>query len=211
MSPITKNVSSFLFSLSRSVRLLAAVKGRSAEEITEAAKAGVCIIGENRMQEAREHFSSPHFPSGTEKHFIGHLQSNKAREAVELFDVIETVDTVKLAMKIDAIAGEMGKKQRIYLEVNIGKEKSKFGFAAGELPGAFAVISKLPNLEIEGLMGMAPLGKDPRPYFRKLKALSYALQVKECSMGMSGDWKEAAEEGATIVRIGTGIFGERRA
>ncbi|VVC00348.1 Uncharacterised protein [uncultured archaeon] len=210
MTAISKNVSSFLFSLPSSVKLLAAVKGRSAQEISEAAKAGALLVGENRIQEAKEHFSSPDFPSSVEKHFIGHLQSNKARDAVELFDVIETVDSVKLAEKISKIAGELGKKQRIYLEINIGGEESKFGFKPNEAELAFKEISKLPHMEIEGLMGMAPLGKEPRPYFRSLKKLAYSLQVPECSMGMTGDWKIAAEEGSTLIRIGTGIFGERK-
>jgi len=141
---------------------------------------------------------------------VGHLQTNKAKTALELFDIIHSVDSVKLA---EVLSHRAERRIPILLEVNIGGEESKFGFAEEELAPAIEQISKLPNLEIKGLMTIAPLVEDPeqvRPVFRRLRQLRDSLGLEQLSMGMTDDFEVAIEEGATIVRIGRAIFGPRQ-
>lgn len=208
-SCVSSNVRKILSELPPGVSLVAVVKTRSATEIKTAFDAGVRYIGENRLQEAKKHFSDPLFPSLLEKHFIGHLQSNKARDAALLFDVIESVDSVKLARKLDAACFHLNKRMPVFLEVNIGTEVSKHGFSVQELPAAFNEIRNLSNLDVLGLMCIPPVGEDPRPFFKKSRELCVSLGLNGLSMGMSSDYKVAVEEGATLVRIGAGIFGPR--
>lgn len=184
-------------------RLVVVTKCRSVEEIGLAIDAGAKIIGENRVKEFKEKVASV---EGVEKHMIGHLQRNKVKEAVKLFDCIESVDSVKLVIEIDKRCGEIGKVMPIFLEVKF--EEQKHGFSVEELDVMFDEISRLKNIEIVGLMCMAPLlpEEETRPYFKKMKELKDKYGVKELSMGMSNDYKIAVEEGSTLVRIGTAIF-----
>ncbi len=184
-------------------KLVVVTKCRSVDEIKLAVDAGAKIIGENRVKEFKEKVDSV---EGVEKHMIGHLQRNKVKEAVQLFDCIESVDSVKLVIEIDKRAKELGKVMPIFLEVKF--EEQKHGFSVEELDVMFDEISRLKNIEIVGLMCMAPFVdmEETRPYFKKMKELKDKYGVKELSMGMSNDYKVAVEEGSTLVRIGTAIF-----
>ncbi|MBE2181698.1 MAG: YggS family pyridoxal phosphate-dependent enzyme [Chthoniobacterales bacterium] len=199
-----------------SVRLVAVSKTHTAGDVAAAAGAGQRIFGESRVQEARDKI--PQCPPGLEWHFIGHLQKNKVRQALPLFSLFHSIDTEALALAIDRIAGETGRTVHGLCEVNISGESTKHGFSPGRLRGEFALLSGLRHLRITGLMTMAPYSDNPedaRPVFRKLRALRDELQsahrvaLPELSMGMSGDFGAAVEEGATLVRIGTAIFGTR--
>tara|TARA_Y100000310_G_C20702171_1_gene830946 strand:+ start:10288 stop:10935 length:648 start_codon:yes stop_codon:yes gene_type:complete len=187
------------------VSILAATKGRSIEQIKEAASLGITLFGENYLQEAEKKITA--FPN-MEWHFIGHLQSNKAKKAVELFNCIQSVDSAKLASKISDAAE---KPFPIFLEVNIGSEESKFGVLPENIPSFYNEVKDLPNLAIRGLMCMAPFidKEQTRSYFQNMKQLAQQLSLKELSMGMSNDYPIAIEEGATIVRLGTVLFGAR--
>lgn len=205
------------------VSLVAVSKTVPVERILTAIEAGVEILGENRIQEAAEKIPGLEQISserGVKWHMIGHLQSNKARRAVELFDCIESVDSLKLAARLDAIAGETGRVMPVLLEVNLGGEESKSGIDAGEALQVCEQISRMRNLSLLGLMTVPPFLEDLeeiRPFFRRLRALrdeavavgAVGQQFKELSMGMSHDFEVAIEEGATLVRIGTAIFGAR--
>lgn len=184
-------------------RLVVVTKCRSVDEIELAIDSGAKIIGENRVKEFKEKVASV---EGVEKHMIGHLQRNKVKEAVQLFDCIESVDSVKLVIEIDKRAKEVGKVMPIFLEVKF--EEQKHGFSVEELDVMFDEINRLKNIEIVGLMCMAPLlpEEETRPYFKKMKELKDKYGVKELSMGMSNDYKVAVEEGSTLVRVGTAIF-----
>jgi len=188
-----------------SVKVLAATKSQPIEKIRAAAKAGIRLCGENYVQEAGEKISK--FP-GLEWHFIGHLQSNKARKAVALFDCIQTVDSLRLARKIDSFAE---KPFPIFLAVNIASEKTKFGILPENVPAIFQEISELSNIKIQGLFCMAPFlpAEQTRPCFQKMNALARQLNLGETSMGMSNDYTVAVEEGSTIIRLGTALFGPR--
>ncbi len=199
-----------------SVRLVAVSKTYPAEAVGAAASTGQRIFGESRVQEAREKI--PACPSDLEWHFIGHLQKNKVRQALPLFPFFHSIDSAALAGAIDRIAGETGAKAQGLLEVNISGEESKHGFTPDELRAQFPALAKLPHLRIRGLMTMAPYSNNPedaRPVFRKLRELRDELQsahqhpLPELSMGMSGDFEPAIEEGATLVRVGSSIFGAR--
>lgn len=196
-----------------SVLLVAVSKRRSATEIRAAYEAGIRDFGENRVNEALEKREA--FPKNCRRHMVGHLQSNKAREAVALFDLIHSVDSVELAQKISKCAKDAGKIQDILLEVNISGEASKQGFSPNEVLGAVREISALPNVKLAGLMAMAPLPPNPetaRIVFRKLRELrdsarqETGLELPHLSMGMTDDFEAAIEEGATMVRIGRAIF-----
>jgi pyridoxal phosphate enzyme (YggS family) len=189
------------------VTLLAVTKTVPPEQVDAALNAGVTVFGENKLQEAKAKI--PLVSSRAHWHFIGHLQSNKARDAVELFELIHSVDSVKLAGELNKWADHAGKTQPILLEVNVAGEASKFGIKPEDLPAALAQIRELPRLEVHGLMTVPPV-KDPRPCFRRLRELRDAHGLRELSMGMSHDFEIAIEEGATIVRLGTAIFGERK-
>ena len=203
-----------------SVRLLAVSKTVSAESVKEAIDAGVRLLGENYIQEAREKVDVL-MRSPASWHFIGHLQTNKARFAVELFDLIHSVDSLKLAHELDKQARQRNKVQPILIQVNIAEEKSKSGITEQAVPQLIREVSCYSNLSIKGLMTMPPFFNAPekvRPYFKALRQLASRIKamnidgvtMTELSMGMTGDFEVAVEEGATIVRIGTAIFGERQ-
>jgi hypothetical protein len=196
-----------------SVRLIgasAAFKGVSVEQMQGALDAGLHDFGENRVQEAEEHIQALGARAREATwHFIGHLQTNKAKEALECFDILQTIDTLRLAQQISRRAA---RPTRILLEVNIAGETSKFGFATAEVAEAIDAVRALPNLELAGLMTIAPMAPDPedvRPYFRQLRQLAQAHGLPELSMGMTDDFEVAIEEGATMIRLGRAIFGER--
>lgn len=199
-----------------SVRLVAVSKTHPSEAVAEAAAAGQRVFGESRVQEARQKI--PRCPGGLEWHFIGHLQKNKVRQAVALFGFFHGIDSLALAQALDRVAGETGSAVAGLLEVNVSGEATKRGFTPASARAEFAALAALPHLRLRGLMTMAPYSDNPedaRPVFRALRELRGELQkthghpLPELSMGMSGDFETAIEEGATLVRVGTSIFGER--
>ena len=199
------------------VEIVAVTKTHGAEVVAEAWNAGLAVVGENKVQEAA--WKKPASVTGPLWHLIGHLQGNKVRPALELFDFIHSVDSVKLLDRINAIADEIGAAPHVLLEVNVSGEKSKSGMRPEEVRGALAHIAReCPRVTVEGLMTMAPFSENPedaRPYFRRLRELRDACEkelgiaLPRLSMGMSGDYEVAVEEGATWVRLGTVLFGER--
>ncbi|MGE0059640.1 MAG: YggS family pyridoxal phosphate-dependent enzyme [Dehalococcoidia bacterium] len=197
-----------------SITLVAATKGVDPVRLIEALDAGLDHCGENIVQDAEERIAAlgPR-AGGVTWHFIGHLQSNKAGAALNLFDILESVDSVRLAEQISRRAEAAAKHEvRVLLEVNVALEPSKYGFRPEEVPAAIATISRLPNLTLEGLMTVAPAVADPeqvRPVFRELRQLAQANGLSQLSMGMTNDFEVAIEEGATSVRVGRAIFGER--
>ncbi|MFH1837818.1 MAG: YggS family pyridoxal phosphate-dependent enzyme [Candidatus Omnitrophota bacterium] len=216
---IKDNTEKVLKGLPEGVELVAAAKTRTAEEIMEAVNAGVKIIGENYVQEAKDVFSS--VGRNVKWHFIGHLQKNKVRKAVEIFDTIETVDSFALASEIDKKCGEIGKKMTVFIEINSGKEKQKFGVLPEKALSIIKEISGLSNIRVKGLMTMGPFSgeaEEARPYFSETKALFFDIEregienieMKYLSMGMTNSYLVAIQEGANMVRIGTKIFGDRR-
>ena len=193
------------------VTLIAVSKTVEPDRIEMALAAGQTLFGESKVQEARA--KSPLVSGRACWHMIGHLQTNKAREAVALFEVIHSVDSVKLAVEIDKCAERAGKTQTILLEVNVSGEASKFGLKPEDLKSTIAEINLLSRLEVRGLMTIAPFTEEMqkvRPWFRRLRELRDALGLRELSMGMTHDFEAAIEEGATMVRIGAAIFGERK-
>lgn len=201
-----------------SVRLVTVTKTVDHERIRQAVSAGAAILGENRVQEAKEKIEA--LGNIAHWHLIGHLQTNKAKYAVRLFDLIHSVDTLELAKELDKQAAKTGKVQDILIEVNIAGEASKAGMAVKGVPALVRETARLKHLRVRGLMTMPPYSEnaeDSRPYFRVLRELTEALaqenipgvSLQELSMGMSGDFEVAIEEGATLVRVGAAIFGER--
>ncbi len=188
------------------ITLVAVTKKFSADVMREAYTLGLRVFGENYVQEfAAKQAALADLP-GTEFHLIGHLQSNKANQASELFQVIETVDSAKLARRLDQ------KSLEVMIEVKLSPEQSKAGAAPEELPALIDAIRACPNLRLTGLMTMPPWSDDPsvtRPYFRRLAELARAHRLEKLSMGMSHDLEAAIEEGATHVRVGTALFGPR--
>jgi len=187
------------------VTLVAVTKTFPAIAIDHAVAAGITDVGENRVQEARD--KQPQTTAKARWHLIGHLQSNKAKDAVRLFDVIQTIDSLDLAEKIAKAAGE--KRPEVLLQVNIGREAQKSGIEVDDVPAVAKQVGEL--LDLRGLMAIPPHG-DPeqtRAYFRELRRLRDELGLRELSMGMSEDYETAIEEGATIIRVGRAIFGER--
>lgn len=200
-----------------SVELLAVSKTHPAEVIRQAVEAGQLLFGENRIQEAKAKI--PDLPAKLRWHLIGHLQSNKIRQALPLFELIHGVDSVELVDEIQRIAGDLGLFPRVLLQVNVAGESSKFGFAPERLLSDVERISRADRVQVEGLMTIPPLAANPensRKYFVQLRQLrerlekEFRLPLPQLSMGMSGDYRIAVEEGATLVRVGTAIFGERR-
>ena len=196
-----------------SVRLIgasAAFKGVTVEQMQAAMDAGLRDFGENRVQEAEAHIEALGGRADEATwHLIGHLQTNKAKEALECFDILQTIDSLRLAKQLSTRATS---PVRILLEVNVAGETSKFGFAPSEVAEAVAAIRPLANIEVAGLMTIAPQVTDPelvRPYFRQLRDLAAAHGLAELSMGMTEDFEVAIEEGATMIRVGRAIFGER--
>jgi pyridoxal phosphate enzyme (YggS family) len=216
---IKENVKELLVELPEGVHLVGAAKTRTPEEIDEAVAAGLKIIGENYVQEAERAFQV--VGNRAKWHMIGHLQRNKAKKAVKVFDMIETVDSIKLAKEIDKCCGKIGKIMPILIEINSGEETQKAGVLPDDAIALIQEMSALEHIKIMGLMTMGPFTGDPedaRPYFvktreifKKLKEMNLAnVEMRYLSMGMSNSYKVALEEGANMVRIGTKIFGERQ-
>ena len=200
----------------RSVDLLVVSKTWPAEVVREAVEAGQRLFGENRLQEGEEKI--PALPDDLEWHFIGGLQRNKVRKVLPLFSVVHSLSSMKLVHHTDRIAGELGLKPKVYLEVNIGGEESKHGFTPPEIRESLEEILDLTNLSLQGLMCIPPRVESPeeaRPWFAKVRKLQDELEARGgvnlpgLSMGMSGDFEVAIEEGSTIVRVGSAIFGPR--
>lgn len=199
-----------------SVRLMAVSKNQPPERVAEAASAGLTLFGENRIQDAK--VKIPLCPGQLEWHFIGHLQSNKSRDAVSLFQVVQGVDSLALAEELQKQALKLARSLPILLEVNVAGESSKFGWNPDRLLAELPQLNALNRLEVHGLMTIAPYAVDPeqvRPIFRRLRELRdrctdlLGAPLPVLSMGMSGDLEVAIEEGATLVRVGTALFGER--
>jgi len=191
------------------ITLVVVTKRQPVASIAEALAAGALDLGENYVQEAAEKRGDI---QGGRWHLMGHLQSNKVRQAVSLFDMVQSVDGVKLARTLGRYAQEQGKTQDVLLQVLLGDEETKSGLASELVGEAAGEIAAVPHIALRGLMGIAPLAGDPRPHFRHLRRLFEALPAGNrhtLSMGMSGDFESAIEEGATMVRIGTAIFDPR--
>ncbi len=215
---IKDNVTAILRQLPPGVELVAAAKTRTASEILQALEAGVGIIGQNYVQEAADVF--PAIGGRARWHFIGHLQTNKVKKAVELFDLIETVDSIDLGREIDKRSAAAGKTMNVLVEINSGREPQKAGVLPEDAEPLVRSLAVLPHLRVLGLMTMGPFEGDPedsRPYFKETRRVRDALkalaipgaEMRHLSMGMSNSWRVAIEEGSTLVRVGTGIFGPR--
>ena len=215
---VKQNVTQILNELPDGVQLVAAAKTRGPEEILEAVVAGVKIVGENYVQETEKAYEV--VGDKAEWHFIGHLQKNKVKKAVKIFDMIETVDSGELAREIDKRCAQINKIMPVLIEINSGREKQKSGVFPEDAEPLAREISALTNIRIMGLMTMGPLAGDPedsRPYFvatkklfEKMKQLDLSnMEMRYLSMGMTHSYKIALEEGSNMVRIGTKIFGER--
>jgi len=198
-----------------SVTLVAVSKTMPVEAIREAVAAGVTILGENRVQEARDKIEA--LAGAVEWHLIGHLQTNKAKLAVGLFDRIHSLDSIRLAHELERHAGEAGRRVRCLVQVNVGGEEQKNGASESEVRPLLEAASRLPHILVEGLMAIPPFLSDSeavRPFFRRLRVLRDELArdgfpLPDLSMGMTQDFEVAIEEGATLVRVGTAIFGPR--
>ena len=215
---IKENIKKILEELPAGVQLVAAAKTRSVAEILDAIQAGLTIIGHNYVQEAERAFEA--IGPKAKWHMIGHLQSNKAKKAVRIFDMIETVDSLKLAKAIDKACRNINKSMPVLIEINSGEEPQKAGVMPADAVSLVKEIAELENVRIMGLMTMGPFSGDPedaRPYFQKTRQLFKdieqanlpGIEMKYLSMGMSNSYRVALEEGANLVRIGTRIFGER--
>ena len=215
---IRENVRKILQELPEGVELVGAAKTRTTDEIAEAIDAGLRIVGHNYVQEAEASFRA--LGNRAKWHMIGHLQSNKAKKAVEIFDMVETVDSLKLANAISKAAVAKQKVMQVLVEINSGEENQKAGVLPVNALSLILEMVRLKNLKVVGLMTMGPFVGDPedaRPYFKRTKDLFEEikqkgiedLEMRVLSMGMSNSYRIAIEEGATFVRIGTKIFGER--
>jgi pyridoxal phosphate enzyme (YggS family) len=194
------------------VRLVAVSKTVEKGLMKEAVDAGVRVFGESRVQEALQK-AGEFEGTGVRWHMVGHLQKNKAKAAAGIFELIHSVDSVELMQLLNGYAGELGKVQRVLFQVKLSQEESKFGVGEAELEGLIKAVEDMDNVKVEGLMTITPFFDDPekaRPYYRKLKGLADGFGLAELSMGMSGDFEAAVEEGATLVRVGTALFGERQ-
>lgn len=198
------------------IKLVAVTKTATIEQIKEAISAGVKIIGENKVQEAKEKYQI--LSTKIEWHLVGHLQTNKVKYAIEIFDCIHSVDSIKLAEEIDKRSLQFGKTTNVLIEVNVSGEETKYGIKPEEVEYFLKEIFEFSRIRVRGLMTIAPIAEDKeevRPYFRKLRELSKEIKNKNLknvkmdylSMGMTGDFEVAIEEGANMVRIGRGIFG----
>lgn len=199
------------------VTLVAVTKGQPPEVVREAAEAGLTLFGENKVQEGRAKIAL--CPGRLRWHLIGHLQTNKCRDAVHFFEMIQSVDSLNLAREIQKRAEQAAKRVPILLEVNVAGESSKFGYRPDVLLAELAELNSLTRLEIQGLMAIPPWSPDPekvRPLFRQVRELKSRCEeilgapMSTLSMGMSGDFEVAIEEGATMVRVGTALFGARK-
>lgn len=198
------------------VTLIAVSKTWPASAVEAAYAAGQRVFGENKLQEAEE--KVPQLPADCDWHFIGHAQRNKVRKILSVCSTVHAVDSIKLASAMSRIAGEEGRDAQVFLQLNVGSEESKFGFAMDELRSGFLEILDLPYLRIRGLMAIPPAVPDQeqaRPFFQTLREQrdrlsdEFSVELPHLSMGMSGDYKVAIEEGATLVRVGSSIFGAR--
>jgi hypothetical protein len=210
------------------IKLIAVSKTVDIQSIKEAIRAGATILGENRVQEAKEKINDLRVQSpplgkggtkrGVEWHLIGSLQRNKAKTAVQLFNLIHSVDSVSLADDLNRHAGNVGKTQRILVQVKLAEEQTKYGVDEADIMALLDKIMELDNIALQGLMTIPPFYDDPeeaRPYFKRLRdiadtAVKKGYPVRELSMGMSNDYQVAIEEGATMIRVGTFIFGARK-
>jgi PLP dependent protein len=215
---IAENVKTILAELPPGVELVAAAKTRTPEEILEAVEAGVRIIGENYVQEAERAFQT--VGRRARWHMIGHLQTNKVKRAVEIFDLIETVDSSGLGREIDKRAAAAGRTLDVLIEVNSGREPQKAGVLPEDVESLVRALAELKNVRVRGLMTMGPFEGDPensRPYFKETSRVFEALkavaipnaEMAFLSMGMTNSWRIALQEGANMVRLGTAIFGPR--
>jgi hypothetical protein len=218
LTMIKENVRRLLRELPEGVTLLAAAKERSADEISEAVKAGITIIGENYLQDTLRVINE--VEDKAEWHFIGHLQTNKVKKAIDIFDMIDSVDSLRLAKEIERCSQRRNKIMPVLIEVNSGEEDQKTGVAPNDIMQLIREISSLSYIKIMGLMTMGPRFGDPeesRPYLRKTREIFERIkplhlpnvEMKYLSMGMTNSYKVAIEEGANLVRIGTKIFGEK--
>jgi pyridoxal phosphate enzyme (YggS family) len=200
------------------VALMAVSKMHPVESLLEAYAAGQRLFGENRVQEMQQKFPAVGALEGIDIHLIGPLQSNKSTKAVEVFHAIDTVDSLKLAQRLNTAAEAINKKLPILIEVKLSPEETKHGLAPDDLPALLEAVSPLPHLEVRGLMTVPPWSEDPetaRPYFQHLRRLREECQrnnptVTQLSIGMSDDFRVAIEEGSTCIRIGTALFGKRQ-
>ncbi|MCJ7644806.1 MAG: YggS family pyridoxal phosphate-dependent enzyme [Candidatus Aminicenantes bacterium] len=215
---IRENVERILGELPPGVELMAAAKSQPPERILEAIEAGVRTIGENYVQEAEAHFAA--IGAKAKWHFIGRLQTNKAKKAVGIFDMIETVDSIDLAREIDKRCRASGKTMPVLVEINSGEEEQKAGVQPADAETLIREIAPLPNVKVRGLMTMGPFEGDPensRPYFRMTRQVFEQIKRRAIpgvdmtvlSMGMTNSYRVALEEGANMIRIGTKIFGPR--
>jgi pyridoxal phosphate enzyme (YggS family) len=215
---IRENIQQLLKELPGGVELVAAAKARTAEEVLQAVDSGIKTVGENYVQEAERAY--PVVGNKAKWHMIGHLQKNKVKKAVKLFDMIETVDSADIAREIDKRCAQIGKVMPVLVEINSGREKQKSGVLPENAEPLIKEISSLPNIKVMGLMTMGPRfgnPEDSRPYFittrkifDRIKALGLPnIEMRYLSMGMTNSYPIALEEGANMVRIGTKIFGER--
>lgn len=218
MSMIKENIQAIRAELPPGVELIAAAKTRTPAEVMEAIAAGVTIIGENYVQEGGR--AAAAVGRGVRWHLIGHLQKNKAGKAVEIFDVIETVDSFELGREIDKRAAAIGRTIEVLIEINSGREPQKAGIWPEKAEALVRELAPLEHVRVRGLMTMGPLEGAPedfRPYFRETRKIFESLksisvpgtEMEILSMGMTNSWRTAVEEGATMVRIGTAIFGPR--
>lgn len=218
LSIIRKNVKYLKYLLPQGIMIVAAVKTRTAEEMMAAINSGINTIGHNYVQEAEKMKQT--IGNHAEWHMIGHLQSNKVKKAVRIFDVIETIDSLKIAEAVNSECEKIGKIMPVMIEINSGEESNKTGVMPEYVDDLVVQIARLKNLKIEGLMTMGPRFGDPenaRPYFKITKTAFERIKEKKIpnvnmhylSMGMSNSYKIALEEGANLIRIGTLIFGER--
>ena len=212
---IKENVKKLLAELPGGVELVAAAKDRTAKEVLEAVAAGIKIVGENYVQEAEKNYSV--IENRAKWHFIGHLQKNKVKKAVILFDMIQTVDSMEIAGEIDKRCARMGKVMPVLVEINSGREKQKSGVLPEDAEDLIKALSVLPGIKVMGLMTMGPRSGDPeesRPYFvttrkifERIKKLKLPnVEMRYLSMGMTNSYRIALEEGANMVRIGTKVF-----
>jgi hypothetical protein len=215
MAGLKDNVRQILSWLPGYVELVAVAKGRPVEEVLEAIEAGVKIIGENYLQDAEKRF--PAIGSKVKWHFIGHLQKNKVKKAVRIFDLIETVDSAEIAREIDKACASINKVMPVFIEINSGREENKSGVLPEKAEGLIKDISGFPNIKVLGIMTMGPVSANPedcRPYFKETKELFDKIRInhdiKYLSMGMSDSYHIAIQEGANIVRLGTALFGPQK-
>lgn len=215
---IKRRAEILLREIPENITLLAAAKTRSIEEVKAAFEAGIRHFGHNYVQEARAMLDNVDFKA--EWHLIGHLQRNKARDAVGLFDMVETLDSVRLAEELEKRCAVAGKKVEVLIEINSGAEEDKTGILPQDLGSLLETAARLTHVRLVGLMTMGPLTGDPelsRPYFSKTRRLFEEIksshitdaEMRVLSMGMSGSYRVAIEEGATMVRLGTALFGPR--